>query len=487
MTAGPNNEPFGLFPRVAAAWGSVRGYQVRLGWRHYFITVTAAAALNVALWLVGGMAAWAALAGTLIIALLLVAFGRTVGNEVPTAPEEKEPVLAQAGPERGWRAVVDAIFDPALVLDGFGNVIHHNASLPELFPRIQIGQPISRSSRSPELLEAIDRVRDKECILVDIEERVPVQRRVCAIVTALGGDRDPSPAQLIVFRDISDQEKLAQMRADFVAHASHELRTPLASLRGFIETLQGPARDDSQARDRFLAIMAEQAARMTRLIDDLLSLSRIEMHAHLPPRDAIDLNNVVDLVIQSLEPEARSVDVAMELDPLPGTALVRGDRDELIQVFQNLVQNAIKYGRRGGRVVVHLAREPASTGRPSRIRVAVSDDGPGIARDHLPRLTERFYRVNVAMSRDKGGTGLGLAIVKHIVARHRGTLDIASTVGQGSTFAVLLDEIADTQARHLRTTRPSASPDGAASASEIATNRGPHRPTEKGPGSAQAC
>jgi two-component system phosphate regulon sensor histidine kinase PhoR len=246
---------------------------------------------------------------------------------------------------------------------------------------------------------------------------------------------------LIVFRDISDQEKLARMRADFIANASHELRTPLASLRGFVETLQGPARDDPESRDRFLAIMATQASRMTQLIEDLLTLSRVEMRVHVPPRGIVELNELVGFVVQMLEPLAQANNTSLAVSPLGGPAEVRGDRDELVQVFQNLVQNAIKYGRPGGHVEVRIAREPPKLGHASRIAVAVIDDGPGIAEAHLPRLTERFYRVNVTQSREKGGTGLGLAIVKNIVNRHRGELKIASKLGEGSTLTVVLDEL----------------------------------------------
>jgi two-component system phosphate regulon sensor histidine kinase PhoR len=220
-----------------------------------------------------------------------------------------------------------------------------------------------------------------------------------------------------------------------VANASHELRTPLASLRGFVETLQGPAREDAAARERFLGIMAAQAERMTRLIDDLLSLSRVELRAHLPPRGIVELNEAAAYVAQTLEPLAKGAGTRLALQPLDGPARIQGDRDEIVQVLQNLVHNAIKYGRENGTVTIDIARENG------RVAVAVADDGPGIAAQHLPRLTERFYRVNVASSREKGGTGLGLAIVKHVLARHRGDLRIASRVGEGSTFTVVFPEL----------------------------------------------
>jgi two-component system phosphate regulon sensor histidine kinase PhoR len=274
---------------------------------------------------------------------------------------------------------------------------------------------------------------------------LPVERRLLATVVPLehAGAAPGTPTLMITFRDLTEQDRLARMRADFVANASHELRTPLASLKGYVETLQGSAKDDAAARERFLKIMSEQAERMSRLVDDLLSLSRVEMREYLPLSEEADLGSVLTEVAQTLEPLARRAGVTLTLSRSDEEAVVRGDRDELMQVFQNLVQNAIKYGRSGGKVEMRLTREAAASGRPERYRVDVTDDGPGIAPQHLPRLTERFYRVNVAASREKGGTGLGLAIVKHILNRHRGELAITSKLGHGSTFSVLLPSAPD--------------------------------------------
>ncbi len=246
-------------------------------------------------------------------------------------------------------------------------------------------------------------------------------------------DLDREFGVMLFFRDLTSARRLEAMRVDFVANASHELRTPLASLLGFIETLQGPARNDPPARERFLDIMRGQAQRMTRLIDDLLSLSRIEMRAHLAPEAVVDLRSIVAQMVDTLSALARErgVDIKVEL---PGEALlVRGDRDELLRVVENLVENAVKYGESGGRVDVALARTAGNL-----VEFSVRDYGPGIAAEHLPRLTERFYRVDVAQSREKGGTGLGLAIVKHIVNRHRGHLTIDSKPGEGASFKVML-------------------------------------------------
>lgn len=227
-----------------------------------------------------------------------------------------------------------------------------------------------------------------------------------------------------------------RMRTDFVANASHELRTPLASLMGFIETMQGPARGDEAARTQFLAIMLDQAQRMARLIDDLLSLSRLEMRAHVAPDGDVDLGGTIAHVVDTLKPMANDLGVEIELT-LPDTSVtVTGDIDELIQVFSNLIENACKYGQTGKRVLITVA----DTGEIGT-HVTIQDFGPGIAKEHVPRLTERFYRVDVETSRTKKGTGLGLAIVKHILARHRARLVVRSTPGEGSVFTVKFNRI----------------------------------------------
>jgi two-component system phosphate regulon sensor histidine kinase PhoR len=344
---------------------------------------------------------------------------------------------------KGWRAVVDAIPTAAVALDAAGTVVHHNRLVTELFSKIENGRQLSQVTRNPDLIAAVDRALDSgERITVELVERVPVERRIAATVSRLSPSIEPSsPHLLVTFRDLTEQDKLAQMRADFIANASHELRTPLASLRAFVETLQGPAREDAAARERFLKLMASQAERMTRLIDDLLSLSRVEMRVHLPPRGIVELNETAGYVCQSLEPVAESAKthLAFVRDGVP--ARVRGDREEVVQVLQNLIQNAIKYGREGAHIEVRVGRDAARGSGNARVWVSVTDDGPGIAPVHLPRLTERFYRVNVASSREKGGTGLGLAIVKHILNRHRGELKIASKLGAGSTFTASFEEL----------------------------------------------
>lgn len=376
----------------------------------------------------------------------------TAPSERPTALDPNDGAAQVAA---AWRAVVDALPTAALALDRTGIVVHHNLTAGEIYPNLKPRQPISHVTRNPEFMGAVERIwTSSEPISVELHERVPVERRFFASLSLIEPtiDLPTLPRVLVTFRDYSEQDKLVQMRADFIANASHELRTPLASLRGFVETLQGPARFDPEARDRFLSIMATQAARMTRLIDDLLSLSRAEMRVHLPPRGIVEVNETCASVVQMLEQLAESSQIAVTLHKLPSAGLVRGERDEIVQVLQNLLQNAIKYGREGGHVAVRLMREPPIGRGRERIVIAIEDDGPGIAPEHLPRLTERFYRVNATSSRDKGGTGLGLAIVKYVVNRHRGDLRIESEVGVGSTFSVSFDALSQELPAHIAKT-----------------------------------
>jgi len=360
------------------------------------------------------------------------------------SPPVSGGVRAAETERNSWHAVIDAIPTGALALDATGTLLHHNRLAAEMFPKIRSGLPMSQVSRSPDLLVAVDRalLSDDERIDVELVERVPVERRLAATVSRLARSNRPSaPHVLVTFRDLTEQDRLGQMRTDFIANASHELRTPLASLRAFVETLQGPARDDANARTRFLQLMALQAERMTRLIDDLLSLSRVEMRVHLPPRGIVDLNETAGYVHQSLEPVAEAANAKVTLVQMDTPARIRGDREEIVQVLQNLIQNAIKYGREGGTIEVRVGRDAPRGARGGRVWISVTDEGHGIAPEHLPRLTERFYRVNVASSREKGGTGLGLAIVKHILNRHRGELRIASRLGSGSVFTASFDEL----------------------------------------------
>jgi two-component system phosphate regulon sensor histidine kinase PhoR len=329
----------------------------------------------------------------------------------------------------------------AIVLDADGGVIAFNEAARALAPALRQGEPALISLRMPELVDAVRRAsKSRVPQRVEFFERVPLDRWFEAFVVPVrlaGVVNNRSDILLMTFNDLSPLRRVEEMRADFVANASHELRTPLAALLGFIETLQGPAKNDPVAREKFLAIMQGQATRMARLIDDLLSLSRIELNAHLPPNTPVDLAPIVRQVADGLQTLARDRDVEIRLTTPPAALIVLGDRDELIRALENLVENALKYGEAGKRVDITLTRAQTRAGTPEA-RAAVRDYGPGIAPDHLPRLTERFYRVDVADSRAQGGTGLGLALVKHVLNRHGGRLSIESTLGQGATFIMHL-------------------------------------------------
>lgn len=369
----------------------------------------------------------------------------------PVPQVRQEPPHPEPPPEPPRRndakveAVVSALPEPALLLTPEGEIMTANARVALAIGPARVGDPLSFLVRVPEVLDAVRAAAtDGLPRRVEFAERVPLDRWLEAHVVPLHLDADSwnrpgaSPdAVLLTFRDLTQQRRVEQMRADFVANASHELRTPLASLSGFIETLQGPARNDAAARERFLAIMSAQARRMSRLIDDLLSLSRIELNAHVQPETEVELGAILAHVCDTLSPLASERGMDLELTGESLSLPVRGARDELIRLFENLVENALKYGAAGKKVNVTLSEEPGPRGAVAL--VSVRDFGPGIAPEHLPRLTERFYRVDVAASRDQGGTGLGLAIVKHIVARHRGRLTIESTLGAGANFAVRLD------------------------------------------------
>lgn len=242
---------------------------------------------------------------------------------------------------------------------------------------------------------------------------------------------------LCIFEDRSEAEQIGQMRRDFVANVSHELRSPLTALLGFIETLRGPARSDPAAQDRFLTIMQGEAERMNRLIRDLLNLSRVEAEERVRPTERVDLSTCLMSTVETLRPLARNMGVSFEVDlEKAKTVTVPGDSDQLVQVFQNLLENAVKYGGGAGKVELRVDTDQLPKG--PALRVDVIDHGEGIDPVHIPRLTERFYRVDSHRSREKGGTGLGLAIVKHIIQRHRGRLKIQSAKGKGSTFSVIL-------------------------------------------------
>lgn len=344
--------------------------------------------------------------------------------------------------------IVEGMPDPLLLLDRKRRVIHANRAARDLLGEAVVGKDISFYLRHPAAIEAIDSAiasgatAEREFTLLDPIERSCVMR---AGLLDAGEEEAPSRYVLASIYDLTKIKRVEKMRADFVANASHELRTPLAAIAGFIETLAGPAANDAEARRRFLTIMGEEAARMLRLIEDLLSLSRIELDEHLAPGAAVDLAPLLQNIVDTMTAQAKGGGLTVKLTLAEALPPVRADRDQLVQVFQNLIDNAIKYGRSGSPVEITARPIERIPGRPEGgVAVAVFNQGEAIPAEHIPRLTERFYRVDSARSRKLGGTGLGLAIVKHIISRHRGALTIDSVPGQGTSVTVCLPSLAAT-------------------------------------------
>jgi two-component system phosphate regulon sensor histidine kinase PhoR len=378
-----------------------------------------------------------------------------------------QTAAVRAGEPPPFASVVNALPDPILVITATEpddltsrRYVFANTAARELLRIERAEGLLVNATRDPDVLDAADRALfaggDAECVY---EAGGAQARTLRTYARPLAEARDGRRMAVLMFRDETEMRRVEQTRADFLANASHELRTPLASLSGFIETLRGHAKDDAVARDRFLSIMQAQAARMSRLVDDLMSLSRIELGEHIAPADQVDLAACVSDVLDASAPIAERSGVRLKAKlPRKGAARALGDRDQILQVIQNLVDNAVKYSPDGGVVEValqaSLSPEAASAPyRPGAARLSllapdvlgpayaalrVSDRGPGIPREHLPRLTERFYRVEGQKSGERAGSGLGLAIVKHIVNRHRGGLAVESAVGEGTTFTVYL-------------------------------------------------
>ncbi|HVV33694.1 MAG TPA: ATP-binding protein [Vitreimonas sp.] len=376
---------------------------------------------------------------------------------VHAAPQEFEIIdISDLAP------LLEALPDPALLMDAEGRIAGSNAAVRRQLRAEPNGQFLSSVMRQPDVLDAARAaVRNGETQAVEYESSNQVDRSTrCNVSPLTWGDER---AALLVFHDQTARMNTERMRADFLANASHELRTPLASLTLLIETIAGPARDNAAERDRFLKMMQVQADRMRRLIDDLLSLSRIELDEHVPPSDRADLALVARESVDALATVAQERNVKVDLRVPGGPLPVIGERFQLTQVIQNLVDNALKYTPEGGQVVVTVAAAgdrddvmakagrqwpdagritlltPGPAANLSYAYVRVEDSGAGIARRFLPRLAERFFRVEREEGNDRGGTGLGLAIVKHIVNRHRGGFLVESQPGRGSAFAVFVE------------------------------------------------
>ena len=426
---------------LAREWVVVTDQRTGLGWLATQlwgerVLIASAVFVGFMMWLAGLHLGWVSFAVLLLVIAGLArmerraveAGSRTMAVAPAVPVVEAAPAAEDLTP---IAAVLGALDAPALLLSARETVKLQNRAAEAIFGPIPQGSDLAGRIRTPGILDMVrDAIGSGQPRETEHAERLPSETVYVVRIAPLAGPTT-EPLWLLTFRDVSQARRIDRMRSDFIANASHELRTPLASLRGFIETLQGPARNDLKAHERFLAIMHEQATRMSRLVDDLLSLSRLELRSNLAPDQTVDFVPLLGHVRDSLQPLANDlgVEIALALPAHPVT--VAGDRDELVEVFENLLENACKYGQEGKRVDVAL-----SGGQGAPVELSVTDYGPGIPPEHVPRITERFYRVNVEASRSKKGTGLGLAIVKHILTRHKARLVVKSEVGKGTVFTV---------------------------------------------------
>ena len=428
---------------LAREWVAVTDQRTGLGWLAAQlwgerVLIASAVFVGFMMWLAGLHLGWVSFAVLLLVIAGLLRTerrmaetgGRTMASAAVPVPDI-QPAVPPADDLSAIAAVLGALDAPALLISGRETIKLQNRAAEAIFGVIPRGSDLAGRIRAPGILDMVrDAIASGQPRETEHAERLPSETVYVVRIAPLA-EKTSEPFWLLTFRDVSQARRIDRMRSDFVANASHELRTPLASLRGFIETLQGPARNDVKAHERFLAIMHEQATRMSRLVDDLLSLSRLELRSNLTPDQTVDLVPLLGHVRDSLQPLAADLGVDIVLDVPGHPVTVPGERDELVEVFENLIENACKYGQEGKRVDVAL-----SGGGDAPVELSVTDYGPGIPPEHVPRITERFYRVNVEASRSKKGTGLGLAIVKHILTRHRARLVVKSEMGKGTVFTV---------------------------------------------------
>lgn len=370
-----------------------------------------------------------------IIAISSLIYFHSEADVKPRRFGEESSSNSAFGKVNGFQtALAEGLLFPAFILDGQGRIQFVNSASKNAFGDFSSAEQIFIRFRQPELRRLIEEsLTSQRAMVGEYNEPVPNDRWFAVEIAPIPSTRS-NPSELLFilgFHDLTESKRTDQMRSDFIANASHELRTPLAALLGYIETIKGPARRDDKAFDRFTDIMMDQAQRMTRLVNDLLSLSSIEMKSHVRPSNVIDLSELIASVIDPLQSVAQALDVEIKFNT-PGKTHIVGDYDELLQVFQNLIENACKYGQEGKKVVVSIEHDKSN----HQAIASVQDFGPGIAIEHQQRITERFYRVDVASSMEKQGTGLGLAIVKHILNRHATKLGIESSVDGGSTFFI---------------------------------------------------
>lgn len=366
-----------------------------------------------------------------IAAITAIAMRASLNSDVET-----KQAGALVGIDGAVAQFSDILTEPCLIINERAVLIYRNPAALKRFPRARTGDPLAFTLRDPDLVEAIDKAIETGTAQgSELHIPVPNETWYRASVVPYRPSEERSFVAITLY-DFTEQKRTDRMRGDFIANASHELRTPLTSLMGFIDTLQGPAAKDEAARGRFLGIMRSQSERMSSLIDDLLSLSRIELRQHVKPTTEVNLNLLLREVAETLEPKVTAAQLVLDLKLPDEPVTIIGDRQELFEVLENLADNAIKYGGDGGRVEIALVAGASRSG--AHHAITVTDFGAGIAEEHVPRLTERFYRGDAEANRKKKGTGLGLAIVKHIVARHHGLLSIRSKLGEGTRVEILL-------------------------------------------------
>ena len=368
-----------------------------------------------------------------VAAMALAATQLASARSAETAPDAGDTQIG-AGVEK----FAETLTEPCMIVNDRVVLVYCNTATRTLFPRAKAGDPLAFTLRDPDLVEAIDKARETgQNQAIELHMTLPNDTWFRASITPYtpGNDEDRTFIVITLY-DFTEQKRTDRMRGDFIANASHELRTPLTSLMGFIDTLQGPAARDEVARTRFLGIMRAQSERMSGLIDDLLSLSRIELRQHVKPTAEVNINHLIREVAESLEPRLKASGLSLRLDLPDMPVKVMGDRQELFEAIENLADNAIKYGEGGEHIEIVVT--PGASRSGTHHAITIVDFGAGISEEHVPRLTERFYRVDAESSRKKKGTGLGLAIVKHIVHRHHGELNIRSKLGQGTRVEILL-------------------------------------------------
>ena len=337
-------------------------------------------------------------------------------------------------------SILEGFADPVILVDGARQVVYANTAASKFMDVATIGRDLAISFRHPSALEAVDDVlKNKFEQTSEINIAAPIPQIYQLQTKSVELPQGIGQGAMIVMRDVTSLKSSDQMRQDFIANVSHELRSPISSLIGIIETLRESAQADRATQQKYLQIMSEEAARMARLIDDLLSLSKVEVSEHVAPVESVSIRSILDTTIELLRERALEKGMILKLTSAVSSPDVSGDSDELMEVFQNLIDNAIKYGDTESEIniiVGKVTRIPDL--KVPGLFISIENQGEGIAAEHIPRLTERFYRVDKGRSRKTGGTGLGLAIVKHIVSRHRGRLSIESFEGKTTTFTVFL-------------------------------------------------